>query len=70
MKIRKVIDKMSESQQNAERIKRYQERMAAVERTTTDCTEENLWNCIIARMHWRRKEWYLLVLRTSRMFEG
>ena len=44
----KVIYKMSEVSQNAERIKRYKARKTAVEELFEDCTEENLWKCIIA----------------------
>lgn len=44
----KVIYKMSEISQNAERIKRYKERKQAIADLKKDCTEENLWRCIIA----------------------
>lgn len=44
----KVIYKMSEVSQNAERIKRYKARKAAVEELGINRTEENLWKCIIA----------------------
>ena len=40
----KVIYKMSEISQNAERVRRYQARKKFKE----DCTEENLWKCIVA----------------------
>ena len=43
----KVVYKMSEISQNAERIKRYKARKKAVDDLKKDCTEENLWNCII-----------------------
>lgn len=44
----KVIYKMSEISQNAERIKRYKERKQAIADLKKDYTEENLWKCIIA----------------------
>lgn len=44
----KVIYKMSEISQNAERIKRYKERKQAIADLKKDCREENLWKCIIA----------------------
>lgn len=44
----KVIYKMSEVSQNAERIKRYNVRKAAIEELAAERTEENLWKCIIA----------------------
>lgn len=44
----KVIYKMSEISQNAERIKRYKERKQAIADLKKDCTEEKLWKCIIA----------------------
>ena len=40
----KVIYKMSEISQNAERVRRYQARKKFKE----NCTEENLWKCIVA----------------------
>lgn len=43
----KVIYKMSEISQNAERVRRYQVRKQAVETLHENCTEENLWKCII-----------------------
>ena len=39
----KVIYKMSEISQNAERVRRYQ----AKKKFKEDCTEENLWRCIV-----------------------
>lgn len=44
----KVIYKMSEISQNAERVNRYKNRRQAVAEMTENCTEENLWRCIIA----------------------
>lgn len=44
----KCVYKAAEISQNAERIKRYKARKAAVERLAEDYTEENLWKCIIA----------------------
>lgn len=44
----KVIYKMSEISQNAERIKRYKVRKKAVDVLRENCKEENLWNCIVA----------------------
>lgn len=45
----KVVYKMSEVSQNAERVRRYQARKKFKE----DCTEENLWKCIIAFQNYR-----------------
>lgn len=47
MPYRKVIYKMSEISQNAERIKIYKKRKAAVDTLTAAPTEEHLWNCIV-----------------------
>lgn len=44
----KVIYKMSEISQNAERVNRYKNRKQAVAEMKENCTEENLWRCIIA----------------------
>lgn len=44
----KVIYKMSEISQNAERVNRYKNRKQAVECLQANCTEENLWKCIVA----------------------
>lgn len=44
----KVIYKLPEVSQNAERVRRYQARKQAVEILHEDCTEDNLWKCIIA----------------------
>lgn len=44
----KCVYKAAEISQNAERIKRYKRRKAAVEGLAESCTEENLWKCIIA----------------------
>lgn len=44
----KVIYKLSEISQNAERVKRYKARKQAVSDLKENCTEGNLWNCIIA----------------------
>ncbi|MDO5345718.1 MAG: hypothetical protein Q4E91_08235 [Lachnospiraceae bacterium] len=40
--------KLSEVSQNAERVRRYQERKQTVDKMKEACTEENLWKCIIA----------------------
>lgn len=44
----KVIYKLSEVSQNAERVERYKKRKQAVDEMKANCTEKNLWNCIIA----------------------
>lgn len=44
----KVIYKLSEISQNAERVNRYKTRKQAVENLKENCTEENLWKCIVA----------------------
>lgn len=44
----KVIYKMSEVSQNAERVNRYKIRKQAVESLQENCTEENLWKCTVA----------------------
>lgn len=44
----KVIYKMSEISQNAERVKRHKNRKQAVAEMKENCTEENLWKCIVA----------------------
>lgn len=44
----KVIYKMSEISQNAERINRYKARKRAVECLQENCTDKNLWKCIAA----------------------
>lgn len=44
----KVIYKMSEISQNAERVNRYKNRKQVVAEMKKNCTEENLWRCIIA----------------------
>lgn len=44
----KVIYKMSEISQNAERINRYKARKQAVVEMKKNCAEENLWKCIVA----------------------
>ena len=43
----KVIYKLSEISQNAERINKYRSRKAAVDLLKEECTEENLWKCIV-----------------------
>lgn len=57
----KVIYKMKEISQNAERVKRYKERKRAVEELAVvmaasvddlSCTEAALWSCIIAFQHY------------------
>jgi len=44
----KVIYKLAEISQNAERVNQYKNRKQAVAEMKENCTEENLWNCIIA----------------------
>ena len=44
----KVIYKLSEISQNAERVRRYKARKDAVNALKENCTEDNFWNCIIA----------------------
>lgn len=44
----KVAYKASEGSRNAERVKKYRERRAAVAALKESCTEENLWKCIAA----------------------
>ena len=44
----KVIYKMSEISQNAERVKNYNLRKSAVEILTAAPTEDHLWDCIVA----------------------
>lgn len=44
----KVIYKMSEISQNAERVNRYKNRKQTVAEMKENCTEENLWKCIVA----------------------
>ena len=48
----KVIYKMSEISQNAERVRKYKLRKSAVEILTAVPTEEHLWNCIVAFQHY------------------
>ena len=48
----KVVYKMSEISQNAERVRNYKLRKSAVEILTAALTEEHLWNCIIAFQHY------------------
>ena len=43
----KVIYKMSEISQNAERVNRYKNRKQTVTEMKKNCTEENLWKCIV-----------------------
>lgn len=43
----KVIYKMSEISQNAERVRTYQSRKSAVDTLMTAPTEEHLWDCIV-----------------------
>lgn len=45
---KKVIYKLSEISQNAERVNRYKVRKQSVSDLQEICTEENLWNCIVA----------------------
>lgn len=44
----RVIYKMSEVSQNTERVNRYKIRKQTVENLQENCTEENLWKCIVA----------------------
>lgn len=44
----KVVYKLSEISQNAERVRRYKVRKNMVNALKENCTEENFWNCIIA----------------------
>lgn len=44
----KVIYRLSEISQNAERVNLYKNRKQAVECLQENCTEENLWKCIVA----------------------
>lgn len=44
----KGIYKLSEISQNAERVRKYKARKDAVSVLKENCTEENLWNCIVA----------------------
>ena len=48
----KVIYKMSEISQNAERVRNYKLRKSAVEIITAAPTEEHLWDCIVAFQHY------------------
>ena len=48
----KVIYKMSEISQNAERVKNYNLRKSAVEILTAAPTEDHLWGCIVAFQHY------------------
>lgn len=43
----KMIYKMSEISQNAERVNRYKNRKQAVVEMKEECSEDNLWKCII-----------------------
>ena len=44
----KVVYKMAQISQNAERIKHYKIRKQAVENLKDDCTEDNLYQCVLA----------------------
>lgn len=44
----KVVYKMAQISQNAERIKRYKIRKQAVENLKDDCIEDNLYQCVLA----------------------
>lgn len=48
----KVVYKMSEFSQNAERVRYYKLRKSAVEILTAAPTEEHLWDCIVAFQHY------------------
>ena len=48
----KVVYKMSEISQNAERVRNYKLRKSAVEILTAAPTEEHLWDCIVAFQHY------------------
>ena len=49
----KVVYKMSEISQNAERVRKYKVRKSAVEILVDSPTEEHLWDCIIAFQDYR-----------------
>ena len=44
----KVVYKLDDISQNAERVKKYQQRKKAVERLRTEMTDDALWNCVVA----------------------
>lgn len=48
----KVVYKMSEISQNAERVRNYKLRKSTVEILTAAPTEEHLWDCIVAFQHY------------------
>lgn len=48
----KVVYKMSEISQNAERVRNYKLRKSAVETLTAAPTEEHLWDCIVVFQHY------------------
>ena len=48
----KVVYKMSEISQNAERVRNYKLRKSAVEILTAVPTEEHLWDCIVVFQHY------------------
>ena len=44
----KVVYKLDSISQNAERVKKYQQRKKATERLRTEMSDDALWNCVIA----------------------
>ena len=44
----KVVYKLDDISQNAERVKKYQQRKKAAERLRTEMTDDALWNCVAA----------------------
>ena len=44
----KVVYKMDDISQNAERVKKYQQRKKATERLRTERTDDALWDCVVA----------------------
>ena len=44
----KVVYKLDDISQNAERVKKYQQRKKATERLRTEMTDDTLWDCVVA----------------------
>lgn len=44
----KVVYKLDDISQNAERVKKYQQRKKATERLRTEMTDDALWDCVVA----------------------
>ena len=44
----KVVYKLDDISQNAERVKKYQQRKKAVERLHAEMTTDALWECVVA----------------------